>query len=128
MTTADQKSEIRRGVEHRNGERVRARIKVLLLRDGLPVFSGISRNIGAGGLFLEMPITQLCSVNRVELDVCFDDDGQVNHYHLLAMVSHKHNDGVGLMFLTANKELLRRARLSMQEFEVITPQKQGRTL
>lgn len=114
-------------MEHRNGERVRARINVHLLLDGLSVFSGKSRNIGAGGLFLEMPITQLRPVNRVELDVCFADGGPGNHYHVLAMVCHKHNDGIGLMFLTADKELLRRARLSTQEFE-ITLQKQGRTL
>jgi len=125
MTTAQ---ELDVPLENRNGERVPARVNVVLFQRGLPIFSGRSRNIGANGLYLQMPNSLLNIDDRVDLDVCFYEYGQVKHDRLSATVVHIQSDGIGFMFDSPNEQVLERAYLSMPMFEVLTLQNQGRTL
>ena len=115
-------------LENRNGERVPARVDVVLFQNGLPVFSGRSLNIGANGLYLQMPNTLLNIDDRVELDVCFYDRGHGKHDRLSATVVHIQNNGNGFMFDAFNEQVLKHAQLSMPKFEVLTLQNQGRML
>jgi len=115
-------------LENRIGERVHARVDVVMFQNGLPIFSGRSLNIGANGLYLQMPNTWLNVDDRVELDVCFYDDGHGKHDRLSATVVHIQNAGIGFMFDSANERVLERAHQSMPTFEVLTLQNQGRML
>jgi len=112
-------------MERRNGDREPVRVDVVLYRNGLPLFSGTTRNIGAGGLFLEMPRKLLKPGDRVHLDVSYGERGKVHHDRLSATVIHDRADGIGCIFHAVNEELLLRVRSTMPPSETLQLEREG---
>lgn len=74
-----------------------------------------------------MSRTQLNSGDSVGLDVCYDHDGEVNHYRLSAVVVYIHSGGIGLMFQRSNDELPARVQFTRPAFEIFRLQKQAQS-
>ena len=82
-------------MEHRCSIRKPIAIRVLFYKHGLPVQSGLSRDLGLGGVFVE---TDSCRWQKNEcLDVEFISSRGAK-FRLPALVVHQREQGVGLMF------------------------------
>lgn len=82
-------------MEHRLSARERLSIPIMLYRQGLPVLTGISDDIGLGGLFVRTR-SALWHINE-----CYEVElscAGVRTLRLRAVVVHWREDGVGLMF------------------------------
>ncbi len=82
-------------MEHRCSIRKQMAVRVLFYKHGLPVQSGLSRDLGLGGVFVETD-PQLWQKNEC-LDVEFISNRGAK-LRLPALVIHQREQGVGLMF------------------------------
>jgi len=112
-------------MERRNEDREPIRVDVVLYHNNLPLFSGTTRNIGAGGLFLETPCKLLKPGDRVYLDVSYSERGKVHHDGLCATVIHDRLDGIGCVFRAFSEDLLQCLRSTMPPFETRQLERQG---
>lgn len=82
-------------MEHRCSIRKPLGIRVLIYKHGLPVQSGLSRNLSLGGVFVETGT--YCWRRNECLEVEFAAAGGCG-FRLPALVVHQRQGGVGLMF------------------------------
>lgn len=115
-------------MEHRNGGRGPVQVSVVIFHQGLPLFSGTTRNISAGGLFLSTPVTLFRPGDRVGLEVCFSEGGQMDRYRLAATVVHSRIDGIGLEFASVDASLVKRLYRRVPGLDLFHLEDEGRAL
>lgn len=83
-------------MEHRCGSRKEIELSVLLYRQGLPVHSACTRDLGQGGVFVQ---TRNYPWRKHEiLDVELVNEEDASSVRLPAVVVHHREEGAGLMF------------------------------
>lgn len=82
-------------MEHRCSIRKRLAIRVLFYKHGLPVQSGLSRDLGLGGVFVETRPWQWQKNECLEIEFIGSRGCKIR---LRALVVHQREQGVGLMF------------------------------
>lgn len=94
-------------MEHRCSVRKSLEFQLLLYKHGLPVQSGVCRNLGLGGLFIETGDREWRKSESVEVEILGHDG--LPAIRLSAVVAHHNKQGAGLMFHAVTNE--QRARL-----------------
>jgi hypothetical protein len=95
-------------MEHRCSARKPFKFQLLIYKNGLPVQSGVSRNLGLGGVYVEVGG---CEWRKHEcLEIEFLDAGRAG-MRLPAVVVHQSSQGVGLMFDGISAEQRRELRV-----------------
>jgi len=85
-------------MDHRWGKRSDARIAALVYEQGVPIASGMTRNLGKGGVFVEMSPGDCPRTRALELEFLADPATAENRFRLPVLVIHRAGDGVGVMF------------------------------
>ncbi len=96
------------GMEHRCSVRKPFAFQLLLYKNGLPVQSGVSRNLGLGGAFVEAGSCEWRKNQRLEIEVLGCGKAGLR---LPAVVVHQSEQGVGLMFDGLSSEQRRELRV-----------------
>jgi hypothetical protein len=89
-------------MEHRCSVRKPIEFQLLLYKHGLPVQSGVSRNLGLGGLFIETGVNEWRKNEYLEVEFLGHDGNPI--MKLAAVVVHHSEQGVGLMFDALSSE------------------------
>jgi len=84
-------------MDHRNGKRVNVEMDVLFYRHGLPLAAGTTRNVSAGGAFVETNYRPKAGNRYVEFAFVASDETETGVYHVKGLVVHTTPDGTGLM-------------------------------
>lgn len=82
-------------MEHRCSIRKHIAIRVLFYKHGLPVLSGLSRDLGLGGLYVETGPFQWHKNECVDVELISSRGAKLR---LPVLVVHQRLQGVGLMF------------------------------
>lgn len=82
-------------MEHRCSVRKPFNLQLLIYKNGLPVQSGVSRNLGLGGVYVEVGGCEWRKHECLEIEFL---DGGKGGMRLPAVVVHQSAQGVGLMF------------------------------
>lgn len=85
-------------MEHRWSLRTRIQIPVDVNCPGVGDVAAITRDIGLGGVFLEMREPSLPRNANVDLTFYLQGDERQTHHRLRAKVVRVTDDGIGLMF------------------------------
>ncbi|MGD2075910.1 MAG: PilZ domain-containing protein [Gammaproteobacteria bacterium] len=107
-------------MEHRCSARKPFRFQLLIYKNGLPVQSGVSRDLGLGGVYVEVGG---CEWRKHEcLEIEFLDAGRAG-MRLPAVVVHQSAQGVGLMFdgISGEQRRALRVMLFANESEAVRP-------
>jgi hypothetical protein len=89
-------------MEHRCSVRKPLEFQLLLYKHGLPIQSGICRNLGLGGLFIETGKRDWRKNEYVEVEILGHNG--LPGMRLPAVVTHHNNEGAGLMFDAVTNE------------------------
>ncbi len=100
-------------MEHRCSVRKSLEFQLLLYKHGLPIQSGVCRNLGLGGLFIDTGDRAWRKHECVEVEILGQDG--LPSMRLPAVVVHHNHRGAGLMFETVTNE--QRSRLRAWLFE-----------
>ena len=92
-------------MEHRHGIRRSTEAKVRLFQRGLATETGIVKNISNDGLFVEVEDPSALTASCVEVAPL--DSSAMHERGVPAAVIHRSSDGLGLMFVSEARELLR---------------------
>lgn len=92
-------------MEHRLSERRPMTLDVLIFHQGLPMGRGRTRNIGREGMFIETEITDFPEGTTLDVEVDVDTGQGEQRVRLPALVIHRNDEGIGLMFLTFVPEI-----------------------
>jgi len=95
-------------MEHRCSVRKGLEFQLLLYKHGLPIQSGVCRDLGLGGLFIETGERAWYRHECVEVEM-LARDGRPS-VRLPTVVVHYNQAGAGLMFTTVTDEQRRRLR------------------
>lgn len=95
-------------MEHRCSIRKSLELQVLLYKHGLPVQSGITRDLGLGGVFIQAGAYQWRKNELLEIEFLSADGSPA--MRLRGVVVHLRGDGVGLMFDSVSGEQRRQLR------------------
>ncbi len=79
--------------------------EAMILRNGSSLSKGKIRNIGLEGLFLEADTEPLIKHNRLDIRFTLEDGDQHREYQIPVLVRHLDQNGVGVMFLTFEREV-----------------------
>jgi len=104
-------------IEHRWSQRHKVSLPVDIFSSGIKLTSCVTRDVGLGGVFLEVTNDQPDREEEVDLIFSLGKERQVSKYKLCAKVVRTANDGVGLMF----KDFDTGAFRSLQEIIRHTP-------
>lgn len=89
-------------MDHRWGKRSDARIAALVYEQGVPIATGITKNLGRGGVFVEISPEECPRSRALELEFLPDPDLAEKKFRLPVrlpvLVIHRTGDGVGAMF------------------------------
>lgn len=85
-------------MEHRCSVRKSLILDVVLNCRSLGLVGGRTRDIGMGGMFVDIGRIQLPMNALVESCILLESDGQTKPFRTEAMVVHTSRSGVGLMF------------------------------
>jgi len=89
-------------MEHRCSVRKSIEFQLLLYKHGLPIQSGISRNLGLGGMFINTGTYPWRKNEYLEVEILSSDGN--SGMRLPAVVVHHSEHGVGLMFDAISNE------------------------
>lgn len=112
-------------MEHRCSIRKSIAIRVLFYKHGLPVQSGLSRDLGLGGVFVETGAFQWQRNECLDVEFISNRGAKLR---LPALVIHQREQGVGLMFdklEAGQRKILREILFSSQQaksFQIPKPQ------
>ena len=95
-------------MEHRCSVRKPLEFQLLLYKHGLPIQSGICRNLGLGGLFIDTGERIWRKNEYVEVEIRGHDG--LPSMRLPAVVVHHNHQGAGLMFDAVTNEQRHRLR------------------
>ena len=95
-------------MEHRCSVRKPIEFQLLLYKHGLPMQSGISRNLGLGGMFINTGTYQWRKNEFLEVEILSGDGSP--RIRLPAVVVHHSERGAGLMFDAVSHEQRRQLR------------------
>ena len=95
-------------MEHRCSVRKPIEFQLLLYKHGLPVQSGISRNLGLGGMFINTGTYPWRKNEYLEVEILASDGNP--GMRLPAVVVHHSERGAGLMFDAISNEQRRLLR------------------
>lgn len=84
-------------MEHRLEERVRTAVPALVAVNKGAWATSTIREVSAGGLFVQTN-TRLCRNAFVFVSICVNRGDTIGRHSFPAMVIHRQDDGVGLMF------------------------------
>ena len=96
-------------MEHRCSVRKPLEVQLLLYKHGLPVHSGVSRDLGLGGVFVKTGTYEWRKNEYLEVEFK-DVEGRAG-MRLPAVVVHHSSQGAGLMFDGIDNEQRRRLRV-----------------
>lgn len=82
-------------MEHRCSVRKPLEFQLLLYKHGLPIQSGVCRNLGLGGMFIETSSRDWRKHESLEVEILGRESVRMR---LRAMVVHHGKNGVGVMF------------------------------
>ena len=97
-------------MEHRCSVRKSLILEVVLNCRSLGLVRGRTRDIGMGGMFVDIGRIQLPMNALVESCILLETDGQTKPFRTEAMVVHTGRSGVGLMFSDLSPAFHRRLR------------------
>lgn len=89
-------------MEHRCSVRKPVELQLLLYKHGLPIQSGVSRDLGLGGMFVETGTRTWRKNENLEVELP-GESGQPAMYLSVAVVHHG-SRGVGLVFNAISSE------------------------
>lgn len=84
-------------MEHRLGNRTNTKLDVQFYDFGVPVGIGKTRNIGAGGLFVETNYRPYKGACCIEIALLVDDVTERELTPVKALIIHRTKEGFGLM-------------------------------
>lgn len=96
-------------MEHRCSVRKPFHFQLLLYKHGLPVQSGVCRNLGLGGMYITTDGYEWCKNEYLEVEFVGADDQ--SRMRLPAVVVHHGERGAGLMFDSITNEQRRKLRV-----------------
>jgi hypothetical protein len=94
-------------MERRWSDRSHVRLEAVVVAQGLPVERCWTRDIGLEGAFLDMQLPQFGKGVRVEVEFLVPRNGEVRRRRLPAVVMHRSEQGLGVMFLVFDQEAFR---------------------
>ena len=97
-------------MEHRCSVRKPAEFQLLIYKNGLPVQSSVSRNLGLGGIYIRAGTSQWRKNECLEIE--FLGCGKAG-IRIPAVVVHQSENGVGLMFDGMTGEQRRELRVML---------------
>lgn len=95
-------------MEHRCSVRKPLGFQLLLYKHGVPIQSGVCRNLGLGGLFIETGTREWRKNEYLEVEILGSNG--LPSMRLPAVVVHFNDDGAGLMFDAVTGAQRRRLR------------------
>jgi PilZ domain len=95
-------------MEHRCSVRKPLEFQLLLYKHGLPIQSGVSRNLGLGGLFIETSEREWRKNEYLEIEILGRNGLPSMRLH--AVVVHHNGKGAGVMFDVVTGAQRRRLR------------------
>ncbi len=95
-------------MEHRCSVRKPLQFQLLLYKHGLPIQSGVCRNLGLGGLFIETGEREWRKNEYLEVEILGQNG--LPSMRLPAVVVHHNGTGAGLMFDVVTGAQRRRLR------------------
>ncbi len=106
-------------MEHRCSVRKPVGFQLLLYKHGLPIQSGVSRDLGLGGMFVETGTRSWRKNESLEIE--FLGEGGQPAMRLSALVVHHSSAGVGLMFNALSSEQRRVLRSALFHNDEASP-------
>lgn len=94
-------------MERRWSDRTHVKLEAVVVHQGLPVECCRTRDIGLEGAFLHARVPQISKGTRVEVEFLVPHRGEVSRRRLPAVVMHRSEEGLGVMFLAFDQEAFR---------------------
>ena len=86
-----------KAMDHRHSKRTNVQLSVLLYNNGVPVATGKTRNVSAGGVFVDTGYIPINGSRYMDIEFVTDNDAETDRYHVKGMAVHSTRDGIGLM-------------------------------
>ena len=84
-------------MDHRHSKRIDVELRVMLYNNGVPVAAGKTRNISAGGVFVDTGYRPISGSRRLDIEFVMSDKADTDLYHVKGMAVHSTRAGIGLM-------------------------------
>ena len=84
-------------MDHRHSKRIDVQLSVLLYNNGVPVATGTTRNISAGGVFVDTAYRPINGSQYMSIEFVTDNDEETERYHVKGLAVYSNRDGIGLM-------------------------------
>lgn len=107
-------------MERRWSDRTHVTLEAVVVHQGLPVERCRTRDIGLEGAFLHTRLPQIQKGTRVEVEFLVPRAGGTARRRLPAVVMHRSDEGLGVMFLAFDQAAFR----SIEELVYHAPQAQ----
>ena len=86
-------------MDHRHSKRIDVHLRVLLYNNGVPVAAGETRNISAGGVFVDTGYRPTNGSRCLDIEFVMSDEAgtDTDLYHVKGLAVHSTRAGIGLM-------------------------------
>ena len=91
-------------MDHRWGQRLQTKYNTLLYEQGVPVASGKTKNLGKGGIFIELSPGACPKSKCVDVEIRVPSGLMKGKYRLPVMIVRRSDEGVGMMFRQLDKD------------------------
>ena len=91
-------------MDHRWGRRQQTQFSTLLYEQGIPVATGKIKNLGKGGIFVELLPGACPRTRTVDVEIRVSSGSQQGRHRFHVLILRRSKEGVGMMFRDLNAE------------------------